>query len=46
MRQEFSEWMRSTVKSIHYSDHNAMTLAFDKLERSKRLKQFNYKFKN
>lgn len=30
--EKFNEWMRNRVKSIHYSNNNAMLNAFNKIQ--------------
>lgn len=40
----FTEWMKNTVKSVHYSNNNLMTLAIEKIEKKERLKQNNHRF--
>jgi len=31
--EKFDKWMRSTVKSIYYYDHEKMSNAYDKIKR-------------
>ena len=37
--ERYDNWMRNTVKSIHYSNNEAMTIAYQKLSKRKRIKK-------
>jgi hypothetical protein len=41
--ENFAEWMRTKVKSVHYANNNAMMKAFAKLDKEN-LKKENYRF--
>lgn len=30
--ERFNEWMRNTVKSVHYANNQKMSLAFEKIK--------------
>ena len=41
--ENFAEWMKNKVKSVHYANNEAMIKAFDRFKNPK-LKQYNYRF--
>ena len=42
--EKFNYWMRDIVKSIHYSNNEAMVLAYQRF-RNPNLRNHNYQFK-
>ena len=41
--ENFNDWMKNTIKSVHYANNEAMIKAFERVQK-RNLKKENYRF--